>query len=103
MTAYEDPIRIQILEDDWEHVKIASATSRGTSAQKLGGNMIAALVAEPLTQPLTNPSGPVKRRAVWIRLPVSSREAVDKIRKQDANATWSRLLHAAVLKDKQRG
>ena len=102
MTAYEEPTRVQIYEEDWEHVKIASALSRGTPAQNMGGDMIAALVAEPLEQPLTNPTGPVKRRAVWIRLPVAAREAVDKIREEDPDATWSRLLHAAVLKDQQR-
>jgi len=103
LTAYEEPIRIQIHEDDWEHVKIASVLSRGTTAQKLGGDLIAALVAEPIEQPLTNPSGPAKRRAVWIRLPVDARETVDRIRRQDPSATWSRSMHSAVLKDKQRG
>lgn len=103
MNAYEESTRIQIFEDDWEYVKIASAISRGTPAQNMGGDLIAALVAEPLEQPLPNPSGPVERRAVWIRLPVAAREAVDEIRKEDPNAAWCRLLHAAVLKDKQRG
>lgn len=102
MNVYEEPTRIQIYDDDWEHVKIASAVSRGTPAQKMAGDMIAALVTEPLGQPLANASGPAKRRAVWIRLPVAAREVVDEIRRKDPNATWSRLLHAAVLKDKQR-
>lgn len=101
MNTYEEPTRIRVLEEDWIHVKLRSVLNYGESAQMLGGDMIASLVAGPLEQPLTIPDGPLKHRAVWICLPREARAAVDKVRKANPDASWSRLLHAAVLKDKQ--
>lgn len=100
MNAYEEPTRIHVLEDDWKHVKLSAVLSDGHTAQTLGGDLIARLVAEPLKLPLEGPDGPISRRAVWIRLPRAARAAVDQVRKAQPDASWSRLLHAAVLKDK---